>query len=55
MKRIFFTVFIVVIGCVALNATQLTTDQIKAKKEIYAAIQKYGTDISDSGEESIFF
>ena len=44
-----------VIGCVAMNAAQLTPAQAKAKKEIYSALKKYGTNITDDGEESLSF
>lgn len=43
------------VGCGIMNATQLTLEQQKAKKEIYSALKKYGTNITDSGEEYIMF
>lgn len=42
-------------GCVAMDAAQLTPAQVKAKKEIFNALKKYGTNISDDGEESLSF
>lgn len=42
-------------GCVAMDAAQLTPAQVKAKKEIYSALKKYGTNITDSGDEAIEF
>lgn len=42
-------------GCVAMNAAQLTPAQKKAKTEIFNALKKYGTNISDDGEESLSF
>lgn len=38
-----------------MNAAQLTPAQSKAKKEIFNALKKYGTNITDDGEESISF
>lgn len=55
MKKLFLIIIAVVMGCVAINAAQLTPAQKKAKTEIYNALKKYGTNISDSGEESIEF
>lgn len=42
-------------GCVAMNAAQLTPAQKKAKTEIFNALKKYGTNISDDGEETLSF
>lgn len=55
MKKIFFIIIAVVMGCVAMDAAQLTPAQTKAKKEIFNALKKYGTNITDDGEESISF
>ncbi len=55
MKKIFLIIIAAVIGCVAMNAAQLTPAQSKAKKEIFNALKKYGTNITDDGEESISF
>lgn len=55
MRRIFLIIIAVVIGCVAMNATQLTPAQTKAKKEIFNALKKYCTNITDDGGESIEF
>lgn len=55
MKRILLIIFANIIGCVVLNATQLTSAQVNAKKEIYTVLKNYGTDVFDGGEESIFF
>lgn len=55
MKKIFLIIIAAVIGCVAMNAAQLTPAQAKAKKEIFNALKKYGTNITDDGGESIGF
>lgn len=55
MKKIFLIVIAAVIGYVAMNAAQLTPAQAKAKKEIFNALKKYGTNITDDGEESLSF
>lgn len=55
MKKIFLIIIAAVIGCVAVNAAQLTPAQKKAKTEIYNALKKYGTNITDDGEESLSF
>lgn len=55
MKKIFLIIIAAVIGCVAINAAQLTPAQAKVKKEIFNALKKYGTNITDDGEESISF
>lgn len=55
MKKIFFIIIAIVMGCVAMDAAQLTPAQKKAKTEIFNALKKYGTNISDSGEEVIEF
>lgn len=55
MKKIFLIIIAAVIGCVAMNAAQLTPAQAKAKKEIFNALKKYGTNITDGGGESIEF
>ena len=38
-----------------MNAAQLAPAQSKAKKEIFNALKKYGTNITDDGEETISF
>ena len=55
MKKIFLIIIAVVIGCVAMDAAQLSPAQRKAKTEIFNALKKYGTNITDDGEESISF
>lgn len=55
MKNIFLIIIAAVLGCVAMDAAQLTPAQTKAKKEIFNALKKYGTNITDDGEESISF
>lgn len=55
MRKIFLIIIVAVIGCVAMDAAQLTPAQRKAKKEIYTALKKYGTNITDDGEESLSF
>ena len=55
MKKIFLIIIAAVIGCVAMDAAQLSPAQQKAKTEIFNALKKYGTNISDSGEEDIEF
>lgn len=55
MKKIFLIIIAAVIGCVAVNAAQLTPAQKKAKSEIFNALKKYGTNITDDGEESLSF
>ncbi|MBD5277718.1 MAG: hypothetical protein HDS32_00520 [Bacteroides sp.] len=55
MKKFFLIIIAVVMGCVAIEAAQLTPTQKKAKIEIYNVLKKYGSNISDSGEEAIEF
>lgn len=55
MKKIFLIIIAVVMGCMAVNAAQLSPAQKKAKTEIFNALKKYGTNLSDDGEESISF
>ena len=55
MKKTFLIIIAAVLGCVAMDAAQLTPAQTKAKKEIFNALKKYGTNITDDGEESISF
>ena len=55
MKKIFLIIIAAVIGCVAMNAAQLTPAQKKAKAEIFNALKKYGTNITDGGGETIEF
>ena len=55
MKKIFLIIIAAVIGCVAMNAAQLTPAQKKAKTEIFNALKKYGTNITDGGGETIEF
>ena len=55
MKKLFFIIIAVMINCVPLDAAQVTPAQVKAKKEIYSALKKYGTNITDDGEESLSF
>ena len=55
MKKIFLIIIAALMGCVAMNAAQLTPAQKKAKTEIFNALKKYGTNISDDGEESLSF
>lgn len=55
MKKIFLIIIVAVIGCVTMDAAQLTSAQAKAKKEIFNALKKYGTNITDDGDESLSF
>ena len=55
MRKFFLIIIAAVIGCVAMNAAQPAPAQSKAKKEIFNALKKYGTNITDDGEESISF
>lgn len=55
MKKIFLIIIVAVMGCVAMDAAQLTPAQKKAKTEIFNALKKYGTNISDDGEEALSF
>lgn len=55
MKKTFLIIIAAVMGCVAINAAQLTPAQKKAKTEIFNALKKYGTNISDDGEETLSF
>lgn len=55
MKKFFLIIIAAVIGCVAMNAAQLTPAQKKAKTEIFNALKKYGTNITDGGGETIEF
>lgn len=50
MKKIFLIIIAVVMGCMAVNAVQLTPTQIKAKTEIYNALKKSCTNITDEDE-----
>ena len=50
MKKIFLIIIAVVLGCVAMNAAQLSPAQKKAKAEIYNALNKYCTNITDEDE-----
>lgn len=47
MKKIFFTIIALAMGCMAMYAAQLTPIQKKAKTEIYNALKKYCTNIQD--------
>lgn len=55
MKKIFLIIIAAVMGCVAMNAAQLTPAQKKAKTEIFNALKKYGSNISDVDDESFSF
>lgn len=55
MKKIFLIIIVAVLGCVAVYAAQLTPAQKKAKTEIFNALKKYGTNISDDGDETLSF
>lgn len=55
MKRIFL-ITLILLGCTAvMSAVQLSPSQQKAKVEIFNALKKYGTNLSDDGEETIRF
>lgn len=55
MKKNFLIIIAAVLGCVTINAAQLSPAQKKAKTEIYNALKKYVTSITDGGDESIEF
>lgn len=55
MRKFFLIIIAAVIGCVAMDAAQLSPAQSKAKKEIFNALKKYGTNITDDGDESLSF
>ena len=55
MRRFIFIIIAITFSCVVTNAAQLTPLQKKAKTEIFSALKKYGTNISDNGDESIIF
>ncbi len=55
MKKFFLIIIVAVLGCVAVYAAQLTPAQKKAKTEIFNALKKYGTNISDDGDETLSF
>lgn len=55
MKKIFVIIIAAVIGYATMDASQLTPAQSKAKKEIFNALKKYVTNITDDGEESLSF
>lgn len=55
MKRIFLIIIAAVMGCVVMDAAQPTTAQKKAKSEIFNALKKYGTNLSDEDDETIQF
>lgn len=54
MKKFFLIIIAVVVGCLANNAAQLSPAQIKAKTEIYNALKKYCTNITDEDESLRF-
>lgn len=54
MKKIIL-ILIILFSCASLEAQQLTPLQKKAKTEIFGALKKYGTNLSDNGEETISF
>ena len=55
MKKIFLILIAVMMSCGALEASQLTSTQKKAKTEIFNALKKYGSNLTDSGDEEIEF
>lgn len=55
LKKTFLIIIAAVLGCVAGNATQLTPAQKKAKTDIFNALKKIGTNLSDNGDESLSF
>jgi len=50
MKKIFLIIIAAVMGCVAMDAAQLTPAQKKAKIEIFNALKKSCTNITDDDE-----
>lgn len=54
MKKIFLIIIAAVMGCVAMNASQLTPAQKKAKTEIYNALKKLCTNIVDDDDNIRF-
>lgn len=50
MKKNFILIIALVLGCLAMDAAQLTPMQKKAKTEIYNALKKYCTNIKDEDE-----
>ena len=54
MKKIFLIIIAAVMGCVAVKAAQLSQAQTKAKIEIYNALKKSCTNITDEDESLRF-
>lgn len=54
MKKIQI-ILLMIVGCVFLSSAQHTQLQKKAKTEIFNALRKYGSNLTDDGEESISF
>ena len=54
MKKIFLIIIAAVMGCVAVKAAQLSPAQTKAKIEIYNALKKSCTNITDEDESLRF-
>lgn len=50
MKRITLIIIAAILGCMTIKSATLTPQQEKAKKEIFSALQKYGTRFTDYGE-----
>ena len=55
MKKFFLIIIAAVIGCVAMNATQLTPAQKRSKTEIFNTVKKYSTNVIDNGDKTIEF
>ncbi len=55
MKKIFFTIFAVFFCCATVSAAQLTSAQRKAKTEIFNALKRIATNVSEPDEETINF
>ncbi|MGN0402514.1 MAG: hypothetical protein ACI4HQ_09705 [Acetatifactor sp.] len=55
MKKFLLVIIVALLGCAAINATQLTPVQKKAKTEIFNALKKYASNLSEEDNETIRF
>jgi hypothetical protein len=55
MKRLIIILVVMIISCSAMNAEQLSPAQKKAKVEIFTALKKVGTNISEYNNNTIKF
>lgn len=55
MKRFFLIIAAALFVTLAINASPLSEAQKKAKVEIFNALKRYTTNLSESGEETFLF